>query len=80
MSKKQDKYAIELHEWLRQKTGSIQAYSEMIRELPGDWKEVLQLNHPVILDDFVKAVSQLHASIESSQPEVKNFQFHSVDL
>ena len=66
-SNKQDKYAIELHEWLRQKTGTIQAFSEMIGGLPGDWKEVLELNHPVIWDEFVKAVCQLHASIGNSQ-------------
>jgi hypothetical protein len=63
---KQD-FGIELHEWLRRNTGNLQAYSEMINGLTGDWKEVLQLNHPVIWDEFVKAVCQLHASIENAQ-------------
>lgn len=63
---KQD-FGIELHEWLRRNTGNLQAYSEMINGLTGDWKEVLQLNHPVIWDEFVKAVSELHASIEKAR-------------
>ena len=63
---KQD-FGIELHEWLRRNTGNLQAYSEMINGLTGDWKEVLQLNHPVIWDEFAKAVCQLHASIEKAR-------------
>ena len=55
---------IELDEWLRRKTGCIQAYADMLNEIEGDWKEVLQQNHPQIWDEFVKQVARLSAITE----------------